>query len=311
MQCVCDSTNIKKAYKKQGWQYYKCSFCKSIFLSPFPSNKQQRNFYNTFEYKTGFIEKRRIISQSIKILKNICSINPYVECLLDIGCGPGFLLNEANKRAIYTVGIEPSISLVKYARENFNVRVFRGYLDKDVVKRIKIKFDAIVISHVIEHIVNPINFLYLVSKLLKRGGVLYIETPNIESWLAFSEKEDFTFLTPPEHVYLYSKKGITRLVQKLNDKFILRKISTYSYPEHLIGIIRRQWRQIRINIKFNKNSTTNKKKRGFNNKNSSSSNKLRSNVQRLLFDKIMAVLCTPILNIGDKGTFLEFYFQKK
>jgi len=42
-------------------------------------------------------------------------------------------------------------------------------------------FDVITLSHVIEHVHNPVDFCQGCWRMLKRGGFLWIETPNIDS----------------------------------------------------------------------------------------------------------------------------------
>ncbi|HWY34973.1 MAG TPA: class I SAM-dependent methyltransferase, partial [Nitrosopumilaceae archaeon] len=43
-------------------------------------------------------------------------------------------------------------------------------------------FDAVVMFHVLEHIPNPISFLNNVKKLLRRGGKLLVEVPNLNDY---------------------------------------------------------------------------------------------------------------------------------
>src|SRR6185503_4087433 len=96
--------------------------------------------------------------------------------------------------------------------------------------------DFITMIHVIEHVTNPRHFIRDAANLLYPDGILYIETPNLESHLFHVEKNEYTFLTPPAHVWLFSEKSMRMLTQGL---FSLEYISTYSYPTHLAGIIKR------------------------------------------------------------------------
>ena len=41
--------------------------------------------------------------------------------ILDIGCGPGFFLNEAKKRGWKVAGIDPSPKAIKYIKKNFRI----------------------------------------------------------------------------------------------------------------------------------------------------------------------------------------------
>jgi hypothetical protein len=72
--------------------------------------------------------------------------------------------------------------------------------------------------------------------LVKPGGILYLETPNSDSHLLYREKGDYTFLIPPDHLWLLSRFSIKTMLPK-NAEILVTK--TYSYSEHLMGIIKR------------------------------------------------------------------------
>src|SRR3989338_7593713 len=73
--------------------------------------------------------------------------------MLDIGCGPGFLLAEAAAQGWRAQGVDLSTWASDTARERFGIEVFRGELhdarfpDKN--------FDVIVMNDVIEHLEDP------------------------------------------------------------------------------------------------------------------------------------------------------------
>ena len=56
--------------------------------------------------------------------------------------------------------------------------VFHGTLDEFETDD---KFDLVFMSHVIEHVLDPVATVAKIRTLLKPGGVLYLETPNVRS----------------------------------------------------------------------------------------------------------------------------------
>ena len=54
---------------------------------------------------------------------------------------------------------------------------FNAYSD---LTNVEGKFNIIVLSHVLEHVVNPIDYLKLVNNLLVKNGILYIEVPFLD-----------------------------------------------------------------------------------------------------------------------------------
>ena len=74
-------------------------------------------------------------------------------------------------------------------------------------------FDAIVVSHVIEHILNGENCLRRLSLKLKHGGIVYIEFPGVRSLAVPHAKRGFLhFHDDPTHVRLYSVGEVSNVL---------------------------------------------------------------------------------------------------
>jgi len=99
--------------------------------------------------------------------------------LLDIGCGPGFFLDEAKRCGWSAEGLDLSLWAKKYCKEHFNIDVFQGTLEE--VKFPDRSFDVIVMMDVIEHLEDPKSTLKELRRILKNDGIIYISTPDINS----------------------------------------------------------------------------------------------------------------------------------
>ncbi|MEA2270331.1 MAG: hypothetical protein QOC64_2941 [Solirubrobacteraceae bacterium] len=100
--------------------------------------------------------------------------------LLDVGCGPGLLLDEARRRGYETVGLELSRASAAHARERLGLDVRELALedfDGDA-------FDAIVLADVLEHLDDPVAGIERCAALLRPGGVLCVVTPDPSSLTA-------------------------------------------------------------------------------------------------------------------------------
>jgi 2-polyprenyl-3-methyl-5-hydroxy-6-metoxy-1,4-benzoquinol methylase len=315
---LCHSTNCLRSYRVRKYQYFRCNICNTLFLRPFPRVQSIELLYKSFTYVNGLIDEQRIRKQSRKILSKLHTLNPKGKTLLDIGSGYGFFLDEANKAGLTTIGIEPSKKLVVQSIEllNRSIKVINKSFDGFYLKNLNKKYDFITLIHVIEHVTNPKKTILQALKLLKPQGILYIETPNLQSHLFNIEKEQYTFLTPPEHLWIFSIKSIEHV---LNSYKLLA--TTYSYPEHLMGIIKKKLPilnyQLPINNKFQKIN----KKNNFNIKNLDLNIDIKFIISNLklfektfkytLFDKIISPILTPLLNLNGFGSILELYIKKK
>ncbi|MFN4212984.1 MAG: class I SAM-dependent methyltransferase [Microgenomates group bacterium] len=311
-QCsICLNKKIILAHKKNIYLYFLCYKCQTLFLNPQPSQKAIIRYYkNNFEYSAGCSNKTKIIRQAKKILKNLKKLNPNGKTLLDIGCGFGYFLREAKKAGFQVEGVEPSNKLTTQLIKSLKLQVtnfsFEEYFKRNKEKK---KFDFITMIHVIEHIKNPKKWIEMASSLLKENGILYIETPNLQSHLYNVEKENYTFLTPPDHLWIFSQQSFQTLIKKI-PKLKINKMSTYSYPEHLMGIIKKLLTKKNV-IPAKAGIYKDKMNKFLIKSPETTKNILISDIKYYFFDRILATLFTPLLNIGGYGSILELYIKKK
>lgn len=73
-------------------------------------------------------------------------------------------------------------------------------------------------SHVIEHLIDPIATLQTCRRILKTGGRIVIVTPNVESLMHCHFQSSWIHLDPPRHIYLFSLRTLSELVQRAGFK---------------------------------------------------------------------------------------------
>jgi SAM-dependent methyltransferase len=99
--------------------------------------------------------------------------------LLDIGCGQGFFMAEAQRAGYRVLGIDVSASAVAFARDTLHVEAATTSLDELLSRQER--FDVITLWHVLEHFLNPTEELRKIKNLLAPGGYCFIEAPNLHS----------------------------------------------------------------------------------------------------------------------------------
>lgn len=109
------------------------------------------------------------------------------ETVLDIGCGNGALSHDLSKKAEKIVGIDLNEENIKLAKKDFsapNIEYLVGDATKSLPGR---KFDTIILSNVLEHIENRVDFLKRIKDLAP--GIL-IRVPMINrEWITLYKKE--------------------------------------------------------------------------------------------------------------------------
>jgi 2-polyprenyl-3-methyl-5-hydroxy-6-metoxy-1,4-benzoquinol methylase len=132
--------------------------------------------------------------------------------LLDVGCGEGAFLAEMQSLGWSVHGLEPTAEAVASAQAR-GVPVTRGTLSEESLD--DGSFDAITFRLVFEHLGDPLTTLTACRRALKVGGVLWIETPSLESRGHRTFGRDWIHLEPPRHAVVYTASALTRLLTRV------------------------------------------------------------------------------------------------
>jgi SAM-dependent methyltransferase len=131
--------------------------------------------------------------------------------LLDVGCGNGRFLELASEMGWRVEGIDLDPVAVETAKTlGFSVRCGTIKVLDDVSEH----YDVITLSHVIEHVYDPLSLLTSLRRLLKPEGVLWLETPNLDS-LGFARfGPAWRGLEPPRHLVLFNSECLIDLLKQ-------------------------------------------------------------------------------------------------
>lgn len=129
--------------------------------------------------------------------------------LLDLGCYCGLLLDPARARGWDAVGVEPEETSRRYAVEHLGLNVFGGTLGQ--VAFPPDSFDVVVSLQVFEHLLDPKETLYQITRVLKPGGLLVVEVPSIDN-LGFRLLGRWHRHFARHHLFFFSRQTLTRLL---------------------------------------------------------------------------------------------------
>ena len=152
--------------------------------------------------------------------------------LLDVGCGDGVYLNRMRQRGWKVEGIDFDQKAVKNAKIRFGLELRCGDLAE--AKFPDNSFDAITMSHVIEHVPNPVEFLKEARRVLKPGGRVVILTPNTKSNGLKEFGEVWFSLDAPRHLNLYNPDNLSDCAGRAGFKLI-RAFSTAAHADIFFG----------------------------------------------------------------------------
>jgi SAM-dependent methyltransferase len=148
---------------------------------------------------------------------------------LDVGCGSGGALDGLAALGWRTFGTDISDAAVAETRRRGH-RVWQGDLTElDIPQE---SMDVMNLSHVLEHVPSPRRALAVAHGILRRGGLLIIEVPNLGSVLTSVFREHSWSLDLPRHFYHFSGDTLSRLVTEVG--FKVQSLRTRATPRYLL-----------------------------------------------------------------------------
>ncbi len=194
-----------------------CEGCGLVFLSPRPREEaalalyQDPAYYDSETKGHGYDEYLEVRDNWLRTFRHrLHRIGRYQPRgrLLDVGCGPGFLLDAAAALGYEAWGIDPSAYAVALASERHPDRVRVAVLETaDFAPQ---SFDLVIAADAFEHVYAPLRVLAAAERLLRPDGVLAITTPDPTSLLARVSGRGWVSFKIPEHVYYWSPGTIRR-----------------------------------------------------------------------------------------------------
>ena len=126
--------------------------------------------------------------------------------LLEVGCATGEGLALLRSLGWCVQGVEISEQACRVAKDRYGLDIFCGELEKAGLPDVSV--DAVLMSHLIEHVHDPIATLREVRRILRPGGVVVMATPNVESLERRVFRQYWYDWDVPRHLFLFSARTL-------------------------------------------------------------------------------------------------------
>ncbi len=211
--------HTKFAFRRNGDAIYCCHSCGVEFVHPQPSDETLAAIYSENYFLGSEDERAAKRVAELKrataalymdaIMARVKRIQPR---LLEIGCGSGDFLMEAQSRGFEVQGLEYS----EHATEVANARLSRPGVRAGSLETVQLpanSYDVIVAFDVLEHVRNPTYTLECLHSALTPGGVVAIVTPSLDSW-SRRVLGRYWMEYKTEHLVYFGRRSLTRLLEK-------------------------------------------------------------------------------------------------
>lgn len=216
-----------------------CTRCGLISHESIPSDDELAHYY-AHEYRQDYHGERRPSARRILRAWNVGQsiyrrVRPFVrpgDRVFEVGAGLGCTVKAFELGGFDAAGIEPGLEFQGFSRQVLHARIENARLE-DVAPCPA--FDFVLLVHVIEHFAHPTQALRRIGRLLRTGGRLYVECPNVYAPFAppgqlfhYAHIHNFTPWTLP----MLAEKCGFQLVQQLSRRddgrlmFVLQKADT-------------------------------------------------------------------------------------
>jgi SAM-dependent methyltransferase len=194
-------------------EFYRCVQCGFVFMHPLPRRDELPRFYpptyHNFERPAGRLSRFLVDRYYAHHAATCARYLPAGGSLLEVGAAGGDLLERLRACGYHVRGVEISADGCVRAREK-GLDVFHGTLEEFPADE---RYDMVFMSHVIEHVIDPMTTMARVAALLKPGGVAYVETPNVGAPDARLWGRHWGLIHYPRHLFLFDRATLRRLFE--------------------------------------------------------------------------------------------------
>lgn len=231
-----------------------CSTCGCYYVSPAPSEGLLNDFYSSYHIAHfggrigGGVEN---IKSELDVLdplsdprlsflvKDMPSKSGAEYRVLDFGCGLGEFLYQAKRLGASVAGVEFDHAAVSICHQLGLESVSLGGID--VLKTIDEKFDLIVLNDVIEHLLNPNQFISALCELLDNGGKILIWTPNGDA--IANDDRKIALRVDLEHMQYLTSGAVSELCRKSGlSVYHYQQLGFPSDSNFIVDLSERSWK---------------------------------------------------------------------
>lgn len=222
-KCLVCGKKQRFKFKSRGYYYYRCQSCGLLSTYPFPDRTtieahysqqvEDSNYRLAQQYMEYYLSVYKGYVNKLEVELRSYGLSFHGLKILDIGCFTGELIEILKEKGADVYGLELQDKAVEIANKKLPGRIFKADVFNNNFPQMK--FDVVILSGVIEHVMDPIKLLKRSVEVLNLGGILMLQTPNSTSFLSKILGRYWPPCAPVEHIHLFSKKSLEKSLHEI------------------------------------------------------------------------------------------------
>lgn len=200
-------------FEKGGRDFVRCEGCGLVRVDPMPTPDENQHYYDetyrewyaTFQKATDI--RRLIAEHRMDEVQSFARPGHW----LDVGCAAGQFVALARERGIDAEGIDIAPFAIELAKEQ-GLPVYLGSVESFTPPR---EYDTVTAFDVLEHTIEPAQFLGQVRSWMKPGATLALTLPDVSSaypqWIM---RKHWFYYLPNDHLHYFSPATVTSLLEQ-------------------------------------------------------------------------------------------------
>ena len=207
-----DTPAGESTFHQPEYEVRSCSFCGLYYKSNILSAAELAEYYTDVDFTKWDIGK---LYPSDKAILNVLNELPAGSKVLDYGCSDGRLLSQLGDE-YQKFGVEINEAAAGIARQK-QITILSG---DDIAGASDLSFNAIVLSDIFEHLLNPTEVLQSLRERLAKGGLIILFTGDVDAKACQRDIANFWYFRTLEHLCMLGRKHVEYLSKQLNLRLI-------------------------------------------------------------------------------------------
>ena len=218
--------DAKKNEATRFQEVVRCKSCATAMIWPQPLAADIAGFYELADYYTHGVSHIREVQITLfdRLLTKLAwwsdwptpfdtsrmaEMLPQGARVCDLGCGHAGILKRFADKGCSVIGVDPDPTSREVAAKS-GITVVEGTAEAPPALG---QFDLVIMTHSLEHCLDPIRAITSAYRMTKPGGYFYCEVPNcgclhFETLTACSEMFD-----SPRHLWFFTSDGLRRAIE--------------------------------------------------------------------------------------------------